>query len=363
MPSTESVSQHDVIVCACGTQEYTARDTIDAAIFRGEVEVKWKEFLHEVQAEKRADEKGLDLDESAISSAAEAFRYEYDLITAEETEAWLANRGLAFDDVVDYLTRQYYASALHEKIVPDEVEYDSASSDLRRLFLTELILSGELDRLTSDLTARLAARCAGKEPTPEAIAAEERKFLHRNRIEPAQLANWLEQLGRDSKWLNEMLAIEAAYRTHCDRLLVPEARQHELMALRLPLTRFETEVIELESRDAANEALFCVREDGMSMEEVATEERYPYRRSDFLLEDLPVDAQQKFLSVSPGDVLEPIARGDGFELCRVIKKIEPQADDPSVRWRIDRRLLDRHFSELTSKYTQRRLGGASTPME
>src|SRR5439155_18740686 len=129
-------------------------------------------------------------------------------------------------------------------------------------------LSGELDRLTSDLTARLAARCAGKEPTPEAIAAEERKFLHRNRIEPAQLANWLEQLGRDSKWLNEMLAIEAAYRTHCDRLLVPEARQHELMALRLPLTRFETEVIELESRDAANEALFCVREDGMSMEEV-----------------------------------------------------------------------------------------------
>src|SRR5438093_6197283 len=101
----------------------------------------------------------------------------------------------------------------------------------------------------------------------------------------------------------------------------------------------------------------------MSMEEVATEERYPYRRSDFLLEDLPVDAQQKFLSVSPGDVLEPIARGDGFELCRVIKKIEPQADDPSVRWRIDRRLLDRHFSELTSKYTQRRLGGASTPME
>src|SRR5439155_13479416 len=179
----------------------------------------------------------------------------------------------------------------------------------------------------------------------------------------AQLANWLEQLGRDSKWLNEMLAIEAAYRTHCDRLLVPEARQHELMALRLPLTRFETEVIELESRDAANEALFCVREDGMSMEEVATEERYPYRRSDFLLEDLPVDAQQKFLSVSPGDVLEPIARGDGFELCRVIKKIEPQADDPTVKSRIDQRLLDRHFSELMSKYTQGRLGAMSPGKE
>ena len=55
--------------------------------------------------------------------------------------------------------------------------------------------------------------------------------------------------------------------------------------MRLRLTRFEVERIELESHDAAKEALFCVREDGMSMEEVATEGRYPYRRAEFLLED------------------------------------------------------------------------------
>jgi hypothetical protein len=226
-----------------------------------------------------------------------------------------------------------------------------------------LILSGDLDRLTTDLMARLAARCAGQESIPDAIETEERKFLHRNSISPAQRANWLEKLGRDSKWLDEMLAIEAAYRTHCDRLLIPEARQHELMALRLPLTRFETEVIELESHDAAREALFCVQQDGMSMEEVATEGGYPYRRSEFLLEDLPVDAQQRFLSIFPGGVLEPSARGDGFELCRVVNKIEPHADDPAVKLRIDQRLLSRHFSELTSKYTQRRLGAVSPAKE
>jgi len=217
--------------------------------------------------------------------------------------------------------------------------------------------------MTSDLTARLAARCAGQEPTPEAIAAEERKFLHRNSINPTQRANWLRKFGRDSKWLDEMLAIEAAYRTHCDKLLVPEARQHELMALRLPLTRFEIEVIELESHDAAKEALFCVQQDGMSMEEVATEGGYPYRRLQFLLEDVPVDAQQRFLSVSAGNVLEPTARGDGFELCRVVSKIEPHADDPTVKSRIDQRLLNRHFSELMSKYAQRRLGGVSPAKE
>jgi hypothetical protein len=362
MPTTESVSHYELIVCACGDQEYTARDAIDAVIFRGELDVKWKEFLDQVAAEKRADELDLDLDESAIASAAEAFRYEYDLITAEETEGWLANRGLTFDDFTEYFARQYYANTLHEEIVADEIEYSSASDELRELFLTELILSGELDRMTNDLMWRLAARCAGKEPTPDTILAEKRKFLHRNNIESAKLANWLKQMNRDSKWLDEMLAIEAAYRKHCDTLLVPEARQRELMALRLPLTRFETEVVELESHDAAKEALFCVREDGISMEEVAAEGRYPYRRADLVLEDLPVDVQHRFLSVLAGDVLEPIARGDGFELCRIIKKIEPQPDDPGVKSRIDQRLLDRHFSELTSKYTQRRLGVA-TPAE
>jgi len=356
MPSTESVLHRDLIVCACGDQEYAARDAIDAALFRGELDVKWKEFLDEVEAEKRGDELDLDLDESSISNAAEAFRYEYDLITTEETQRWLANRGLTLDDFTDYFARQYYANTLDEEIVPDEIEYSSASVELRESFLKELILSGELDRMTSDLMWRLAARCAGKESTPDAILAEKRKFLHRNGIESAQLANWLEQLNRDSQWLDEMLTIEAAYQKHRNTLLVPEARQRELMALRLPLTRFETEVVELESHDAVKEALFCVREDGMSMEEVATEGRYPYRRVDFVLEDLPVDAQHRFLSVSAGAVLEPSARGDGFELCRIIKKIEPHSDDPSVKSRIDQRLLDRHFSELTSKYTRRRLG-------
>ena len=195
MATTESTSGFDLIVCACREKEYTARDAIDAAIFRGELGVKWKEFLDEVAAEKRADELDLDLDESAISSAAEAFRYEYDLITTEETERWLANRGLTFDDFSEYFIRQYCVTAIRESVVSDEVEYQSASPDLRRSFLTELILSGDLDRLTTDLMARLAARCAGQEPTPEAIEAEERKFLHRNGIKTAQQVELAEEIG------------------------------------------------------------------------------------------------------------------------------------------------------------------------
>jgi hypothetical protein len=363
MPSTDSVPHQDLVVCTCGEHEYTARDAIDAAIFRGEFEDKWQKFLRHVAAEERADELELELDESAISAAAEEFRYQHDLITAEETEAWLANRGLTLDDFSDYFARQYCASAVPEGFCSEEVGYNSADPELCELFVAELILSGELEDMTTKLMWRLAARCAGVELTPDAVAAEERSFFERNAITRAELEKWLERLGRNTEWFNEMLILEATYRRCCETLLVPQARQRELAMLRMPLTRLETEVIELESRDAAQEALFCVREDGMSMEEVAVEGRYPYRRADFLLEDLPIDAQQRFHSVSAGDVLEPVARGDGFELCRVMKKVEPQPDDPRVKSRIDQRLLERHFSELTSKYVERRVGGASSPEE
>src|SRR5207245_1539024 len=56
MPTGESVSHHDLVVCASEGQEYTARDGIDAAIFRGELEIKWKEFLQTVEAERYSDE-------------------------------------------------------------------------------------------------------------------------------------------------------------------------------------------------------------------------------------------------------------------------------------------------------------------
>src|SRR6187551_2912720 len=167
MSSTESVSPHDVVVCACGTQEYTARDAVDAAIFRGELEEKWQAFLRHVAAAERADELELELDESAISAAAEEFRYRHDLITAQETEAWLANRGLTFEDFSDYFARQYCVGAVDEGLSPERIEYTYAAPELRHLFIAELILSGALEDMTVKLMWRLAARCAGQEPTSE----------------------------------------------------------------------------------------------------------------------------------------------------------------------------------------------------
>lgn len=361
MSSTGSISHGDLIVCACQGREYTARDAMEAALFRDDLATAWQAFLRRVAADGRAGELDLELDEDALGTVAEAFRYQYDLITAEETEQWLSERGLTLEEFSDYFARSVWGNTQIEGVRPEKVDYVSAPTDLRETFTADLILSGKLEEMTAQLGWRLAAVCSAKDVDLDMVAAAKQNFLERNEMNSVRPSDWLKQLRRDEEWLDQQAMMEAAYQSRCASLLLGQARQRELASLRLPLTQFETEVIELESRDAAQEALFCVREDGMSMQEVANEGRYPYRRLDFVLEDLGDEMQHRFLSVSNGQVLEPLPRGDGFELCRVIRKIEPQASDPITRSRIEQRLLNRHFSELVSKYVDISLRAAGTP--
>lgn len=363
METTQSVLNDSRVVFASGTDSFTVRDLIDFASFRGKLEPIWNELLRLVACEKKAEELDLELDDSAIDAAAEGFRYEHDLITAEETEQWLEQRGLTLSDFSDYFVRHYWGGVVEEEIEPETVDYLAAPNDLRELLTVELILSGELDRIATRLSWRVAGSHAegssGLDPRP--IADEEAGFFERAGIEETTLSDWLNRLGRDPEWFSKAVTMEAIYRQQCEALLTRKAQEHEIAALRLPLTRFDLETIELDSYDAAREALLCVRDDGMSMAEVAAEGRYPYRRAEILLEDLPEDLQQKFLSVSSGDILEPIPRGEGFHLCRVISKMEPNLDDAAVRNRAEKRILERHFSDLAAKHIQWRTVPNSKP--
>jgi hypothetical protein len=344
------------VVFLCAGFEYTLRDLIDAAHFRGEVESVWTKLLRLVAAERKADAENFEFDDNAIDAAVEQFRYQRDLITAEETEKWLADRGLSLNDFSAHFVRHYWDEKWPD-LEPDAVEYFSAPNELRDLLTTELILSGELDQMAQRLSWRVAAHCAAAERPPDAqlIAEERARFFARCNLEEDQLAGWLEKLDRNANWFSEALVMEAIHRRDCAALLSRQAREHEIAALRLPLTRFDVETIELDSLDAAREALLCARDDGMSMEEVATEGRYPYRHPNVLLEEIPEELQQKFLSVHPGDILDPIVHGDGFHLCRIVGKQEPDVDDPIVQERAENRILDRHFADLTTRYIQWRI--------
>ena len=354
MPEQENqpVLQEPTAVFACGGVSYTERDVIDAALFRGDLEPIWKELLRSIECENQADE--LEIEEGALDEAAETFRYDHDLITAEETEHWLEGRGLTLEDFGEYFARRYWGKNWEEEVEPEAMDYVSAPGNLRELLRADLNLSGAFEKMATLLGWRVAAALAAKdeEADPELIAAEEKLFFERTGIDETALTDWLSGLGRDRGWLNEMLRMEGVTRRKREQLLTPRARQSELAALRLPLTRFEVEIVEVESKDAAREASLCVTSDGLSMEEVAQEGRYHFRRVTLLLQEIDEGLHQKFLSVPVGSVLEPLPRDEGFQVCRIMEKVEPNADDPALREQIDRSILERHFSQLVANHVQ-----------
>src|SRR5947208_1173082 len=91
-------------------------------------------------------------------------------------------------------------------------EYNVRDAIDAGIFTIELIFEGAIDRLSKQWMWRLAARRASKELDPNQIAAEREKFFERAQIEPAKAGDWLGKIGRDQNWLEEMCAMEAAYR-------------------------------------------------------------------------------------------------------------------------------------------------------
>jgi hypothetical protein len=350
MPIGQSITRENRVIFSQGEREFTAKEVVDCAVVRGEIDPPWKDFVRVAECDRLANEKELELDDSALDSAAIAFRYKHDLITAEETERWLEDRGVSLAEFSEYFARQYWGRIYSGTVDPPKSSYQTASPEEKDLFLVDLILCGSLDRMADRLSYRVAAQADEATDDESSVAEERARFMAVAKIDREHLADWLAQLGRDGEWLDEMLAAEAVYKRRVSQILTEQALQKELVPMRLNLTRFELDTVEVDSRDAAAEVVACVRNDGMEMSEVAEEGRYPFHRSEVLLEDIPPEQQQRFLSVKAGTLFDPIPRGDAFEVWRVKTRTEPSLQDAAIRARLEGRIIERCFNELLSKY-------------
>ena len=350
MPVSQSITRENRVIFSSGERGFTAKEVVDCAVVRGEIDPLWRVFLRLAECDRLANERELEVDDSALDSAAIAFRYKHDLITAEETERWLEDRGVSLAEFSEYFARQYWGRSYSGPVDRPKSSYQTASPEEKDLFLVDLILSGSLDRMAERLSYRVASQADEAGDNQANIGEERARFLAATEIDSADLADWLTQLGRDQEWLDQVLAAEAIYQRRVSQILTERALQKELVPMHLNLTRFQLETVEVDSRDAAAEVVACVRNDAMEMSEVAEESRYPFHRREVLLEDIPSEQQQRFLSVKAGTLFDPIPRGDAFEVWRVKTRTEPSLQDPIIRARLESRIVERCFNELLSKY-------------
>lgn len=323
----------------------TVGHVILAAYDRGELDVVWRRLQRHVECEAASD--GVDTaapeDDQRLQALSDAFRYERDLISAEETERWLEDRGLTLEDFDAYLLRHAQAEGQEDPEASDAHAEVTATDPRWPLLIPELWFSGDLDRMATRLAWTFAAAQAERDGPP----ADGRRVPEAGAIPPPRRREWPASVD-DPAWRATAADLEAAFQRECRRIGDPHRLARSLPAMRVPLTRVDLEAVETDSLDAVREMTLCVREDGLSLEDAAAQAGFPYECATWFIEDLPDGLQQKVVCAAPGDLLDPIALDGGFRLYRVLAKEDPDLAVDDVRGRVHQRLTAQQFTDRSA---------------
>jgi hypothetical protein len=344
------------VVFMRGTCPFTLQDILAYGWFLGELRTPWKELMNGLACQESANALDLEPDDEVLNSMSEDFRYARDLLTIEETERWLLARDLTEDDFSNYLVRRYWQDNPPETPATEPCDYLAGSAELLELLRVDLLFSGKFDDLARAVGWRLAAGAELNQTEANMAKDERARFFERTGLDETSLPEALRRLSRMPAWLEECLQLEVCYRRACGSVLTDQARARTLATMRLPLTRTKIQTLTLPSREAAQEGVQCLTKDGLSPEQLAQECGVCWEEHDLVIGDLPPDVQQELLSAAPGEVLAPKEGEQGFFIARIVAKTEPALVDDKVRERIEQRLMESHFSELSSKYIRWVLG-------
>lgn len=229
----------------------------------------------------------------------EAFRYRHELISAEECDAWLACRGLAYADLEAAMSRRARA----------EDPADAAEALVDRL-LDEGFddAARELARHAAWMGARDAAELAG---TPDA----------------GRFARWRHEVDHDLA-----CSLDAA------------TRRREAALLARAWTRLRGIVVEFDDAPTAHEARCCVEQDGADLVQLALEHGLAWRRFDERLRAFASATGALLEALPPGQIGLELASNGPLRLWQLELRHRPSPEDSEFADAVERsarrRLLD-----------------------
>jgi len=298
-------------------RDYTVADVAAAALHVSE----W------AGVRQRALAGGAGAPEEEVRAAAAAFRRARRLLSAEEMEAWLARRGLSAGVWMRWVRADVArrAGATGGAAEPDAVT-----------LYAEALCSGALARAGRRLAELLVA--------PEADAASAPA------ADPGPLAPLGVDLDRARTLLGELPAREAALARLAEQVATPQAVDERVRARQTDWLAVGYRALAVAAEPVAREALLCVRDDGMTLEEVGVLASAPVRARRTLLADAPPALREHLLSASPGEPIGPLA-GDGAVAVLVVDAKEPPAaEDAELARRARNELLARALErEVTTR--------------
>jgi len=312
----------DRVLFLAGDRAYTVRHVLSAAGFRGELVFLRQAVREGLACLRYGEEEGFEIGLEDLNSAAESYRSDRDLTTAEDTERWLARHALTVEDFSAWLERR----AWRDRFLPDLaviMQDDDASDDeVDALLWPEVVFGDHLAGFSRQLAARVATQMASGGWPP------------------------------CDTWEGELAVMERTYGDMCAKVLSKGNVERELSTQGALLLRVAVEMATFASAEAAREAWSCVSCDGEPLAEVAERAGAPLSRACLFLDDLPDALRQPAWSAVPGQVLPPVEDRDGVLVCRVLEKVAPSAADDEVRQRVEAVLLARATDDVIQAHVK-----------
>jgi hypothetical protein len=252
--------------------------------------------------------------EAEIRQAANAFRYAHNLISAEETNAWLHQWGMTVDDWMNYLRGQFLRERRAERLDKVAAADPVSDAEVAEVVKRYAVCSGKLQ----DWAVKLAGRAA------IAATSDGCDFG-----KPGSAASPVDLIAD----------IETAYERKRQQAVTPKRIESKIADHRLDWIRFDCRYVWFPERRVAREAAWCVLEDGLSLDEVAVDAHGVVQQWNFYLDEILPAARPQFLASRAGDCLGPIDMLEGFPLFSIAAKIMPAPDDPQICERAGRAIV------------------------
>jgi len=310
-------------------------DVAIAAMVRGDWSAFERRLTEGLASAARAHTDGLATDDAAVESAATAFRYDRDLISGAEINAWLEREGLSSRDWLAYFERDLLRRQYEHDLEHTIDQHPSSTRQLLAAAHAEGVCSGQFDRFARELAQRIALAVSADQdvlaPDCAPAAGEERDTDRLGHVH----RHWLEgQADDDVRWrFGRALRIERAYEQAAASVATANELQSLLEARQINWTHLTLESLSLATEHAAREALLCLTLDGLSLDDVGLLARQSITRAAGFLEDLPAEWRVPLLSAEAGQPIGPLPAGERFDVAIVTGHVAPQLDDPRVHAR------------------------------
>ena len=315
-----------------GDTDFQWLDVAVAAMAHGDWPAFERRLTEGLACVSRATAEKVPLPDATIDETAIAFRYERDLISGSDMSAWLAGAGVSTEEWMAFITRDVLRRTWAHEIETLLDRYAPSQRQLEAAAIAEGICSGLFDAFEASFSERAAA----------VFEVSPHLFATAYAPSPAHEASAVRLVRQYTHWLTarpetdsvarvvRILDIDDAYRAAAERLVSEEALRNLIDAHRLDWVAADLDSITFASEGAAREAILCIREDGLSIQDVGALSRHPVTRARVFLEDAPSEYRDQLLSAETGALIGPLQVDGRYQVASILGRITPTVEDQCV---------------------------------